>query len=68
MDVPSNKRMLCRRVLEGWYCTVIFSAEFGALFSHHWNGLYKEMEIERQQRPILQHVSADSHFPSLSRR
>ena len=54
--------------MRGNTAPLIFSAEFGALFSHHWNGFYKEMEIERQQRPILQHVSADSHFPSLSRR
>ena len=54
--------------MRGNTALLIFSAEFGALFSHHWNGFYKEMEIERQQRPILQHVSADYHFPSLSRR
>lgn len=53
--------------MRGNTAPLIFSAEFGALFSHHWNGFYKEMEIERPQRPILHHVSADSHSPKLSR-
>lgn len=54
--------------MRGNTALLIFSAEFGALFSHHWTGSDKEMEIERPQRPILQHVSADPHHPSPSRR
>jgi hypothetical protein len=53
--------------LRGHTAPLIFSVEFGAMFSHHRAAFYKGMNIERQQQSILQHASADSHLPSPTR-
>jgi hypothetical protein len=53
--------------LRGHTAPLIFSVEFGAMFSRHRAAFYKGRDIERQQQSILQHASADSHLPSPTR-
>jgi hypothetical protein len=54
-----SKRRPCRRVLEGYYCKIAFSVEFGAF---HRIELCAELDFEQRQRPT---ESRRAHWPAM---